>query len=150
MLVSIQKFNFFCLDLRVCHYFEVYNGRISGNVEMAFLTKKYQNQSTVYQKCRISTFGGVCFLRKNDLVNIFLKQIIILDLKIIIEYYSNLKNLNPVFLVKILTKKNISQKPYQPNSKVPFIRLIFLLNRLHSPFEGFQRPLEPLSSYISV
>ena len=51
-----------------------YNGEKLKNLKSYFWPGKFTNFGPEYTKrCRIATFGGVCFLRKVDFVNIFMK-----------------------------------------------------------------------------
>ena len=52
-----------------------YNGGKSENFEIPFLPENFTNIGLEYTKrCKIATFGGVCFLRKVDFVYIFMRK----------------------------------------------------------------------------
>ena len=68
--------------------------------------EKLVNISQHYTKrCRIWTFGGVCFLWKVDFVNNFRWKSWFKFFDVTIELYSNLKILYHDFLMKLLSKK---------------------------------------------
>ena len=51
-----------------------YIGGKLKKIKFHFWPEKSTNIGTEYTKrCRIATFGGVCFLRKGDYVNIFMR-----------------------------------------------------------------------------
>ena len=59
-----------------------------------FWPEKLVNISPHHTKrCRIATFGGVCFLRKVEFVNNFMRKSGFKIFEITIELYCNLKNL---------------------------------------------------------
>ena len=52
-----------------------YNGKKYDNFEISFLARiTYQCGSTVYQKMQNCNMWGVCFLRKVDIVHIFIRK----------------------------------------------------------------------------
>ena len=52
-----------------------YNGGKSENFKIPFLAKTFTNIGQEYTKrCGVATFWGVCFLRKVDFVNIFMRK----------------------------------------------------------------------------
>ena len=62
-------------------------------LKLHFWPEKYINISPQYTKrCGIATLGGVCFLRKMDVVNILMRKSEFLIFEITIELYCNLKN----------------------------------------------------------
>ena len=53
---------------------QFYNGGKAENFEIPFWPEKFTNSCPEYTKrCRIATFGGVCFLRKVDFDTIFMR-----------------------------------------------------------------------------
>jgi hypothetical protein len=66
-----------------------YNGGKSENFKSNFWPENYINMGQQYTKrCRIATFGGVCFLRKVEFSNIFMRKSRFKIFEITIEFRS--------------------------------------------------------------
>ena len=80
------------------------------------MTRKiYQYGSTVYQKMQNSNIWGVCFVRKVEFFNIFMRKSRFKIFEITMELHCNLKNLKSWFSHKNIEKLNFSYKTYPPN-----------------------------------
>ena len=66
------------------------------------------------KRCRIALFGGVCFLRKVEFFNIFMRKLRFQIFEITMELHYNLKNLISGFSQENIEKLNFSQKTYPP------------------------------------
>ena len=84
-------------------------------LKLHFWPEEYINISPQYTKrCGIATFGGVCFLRKKDFVNIFMRKSGVLIFEITIELYCNLKNQKSRFSHDNIDKIHFLKKTYPP------------------------------------
>ena len=80
-----------------------------------FWPEKYINMGPQYTKrCRIATFGGVCFLKKSWFVNIFMKKSWFWIFEITMELHCNLKNQKSWFFHENIDKSTFFLETYPP------------------------------------
>ena len=70
------------------------------------------------KRCAIATFWGVCFLRKVNLLNIFMRKLRFRIFETIMELHYNLKNPKSHFFPENIDHIHFSQKTYPPKCAI--------------------------------